>query len=192
MEKNNPLHVVDRSYLRGIITKCAIIFTAGLILTSVILYLSAHQQLGSSYGEGFRTLTQFKQDMLARSIMLYAAVFIWILVGIIVITLLYSHRVVGPTVRLGHSFKKIADGDFSEAVVLRKNDAIAPLADELNNLITEYRRRIDTLREKASKLRGYAAAFSDTEESPEELLKSVDEIANEAKELKVLLEDMKL
>jgi len=134
--------VIDKSYLSGLLLKCGLFFSGGLILTGVILYFSAHQPLGPSYQESFSRLAQLKEEMLIKSIIIYCLVTALALAGIVFVTVLYSHRVVGPLVGMKRVVKAIAGGDFTQAVHIRQKDAIQPMATALNTMIDTYKTKL--------------------------------------------------
>ncbi|MDP2107319.1 MAG: methyl-accepting chemotaxis protein [Desulfobulbaceae bacterium] len=134
--------VISRSYLSGLVIKCGLLFAGGLILTGLILYFTSHQPLGPSYQESFSRLSQFKEELLTKSIIIYCLLTTMILVGVIFITMIYSHRVVGPLVGIKRVVKAIASGDLSQKARLRKKDAIKPMAEALNTLIDIYTSKI--------------------------------------------------
>ena len=131
--------VISKSYLNGLILKCGLFFAGGLLLTGLFLYLSAHQPLGPSYQESFSRLAQLKEEILLKSITIYCLLTALTLAGVIFITLMYSHRVVGPLVGIKRVVKAITAGDFTQPARLRKKDAIKPMAEALNTLIGEYK-----------------------------------------------------
>lgn len=134
--------VIDKSYLSGLLLKCGLFFSGGLILTGVILYFSAHQPLGPSYQESFSRLAQLKEEMLIKSIIIYCLVTVLALAGIVFVTVLYSHRVVGPLVGMKRVVRAIAGGDFTQVVHIRQKDAIQPMATALNTLIDTYKTKL--------------------------------------------------
>ncbi len=139
----NPEHqIIAKSYRSGLIIKCGLLFAIGLILTAVILYLSAQQPLGPSYQESFARLAQLKHEMLIKSITIYSILSLLIISGIIFTTVIYSHRVVGPLVGLSRIIKAIAAGDLTVAAHLREKDAIITVADAINELRDSCRARI--------------------------------------------------
>ncbi len=139
----NPEHqIIAKSYRSGLIIKCSLLFTVGLILTAVILYLSAQQPLGPSYQQSFARLAQLKHEMLVKSIIIYSILTLLIISGIIFITVIYSHRVVGPLVGLRRVIRAMAAGDLTMAAHLREKDAITTVADAINELRDSCRARI--------------------------------------------------
>ncbi len=51
-----------------------------------------------------------------------------------VITTIYTHRLIGPTLPIRRHIKALRDGLYSHRVVLRKHDGLQDVADELNAL----------------------------------------------------------
>ncbi len=51
-----------------------------------------------------------------------------------VITTIYTHRLIGPTLPIRRHIKALRDGLYSHRVVLRKHDGLHDVADELNAL----------------------------------------------------------
>lgn len=144
--------VISKSYLSGLIVKCGFLFTAGLILTGVILFFSAQQPLGPSYQESFTRLAQLKQEMLYKSILIYLVIMLVVMAGVVFITVHYSHRVVGPMIGLKRILGLIKNGDLTTPAVLRTKDAIKPMADALNDLMDSYKKTLKDLRSDVGEL----------------------------------------
>jgi hypothetical protein len=51
-----------------------------------------------------------------------------------VITTIYTHRLIGPTLPIRRHIKALRDGLYSHRVVLRKHDGLQDVADDLNAL----------------------------------------------------------
>ena len=75
-------------------------------------------------------LTQY---IAPAKIQVIAVVVIYILINIAV-TVLYTHKLIGPTIAFRRHIRMIADGKLQYRTVLRKGDAFAELADDLNKL----------------------------------------------------------
>ena len=176
--------VISKSYQTGLIIKCGLLFAGGLILTGIILYFSAQQPLGPSYQESFARLSQLKQEMLVKSVITYCILLLVVMGGVIFITVLYSHRVVGPLVGLKRALNRIGSGDLSQPVVLRQKDAIKPMADALNDMMKKYNETIGQVKVKTGEMR----AISDGTDQDGR----AQEIEKRGKELNTLLNSLKL
>jgi methyl-accepting chemotaxis protein len=181
---------ISKSYQQGLIFKCSLIFIGGIVLTSLIFYFSTLHSFGSSYGESFKLLTQLRQELLIKSALLYSAASLLIIAGIILITLLYSHRISGPIYRLGLFARRISAGDLSEQVFLRGKDEVQLLAVQLNTVISRYRDIITELRQKQKDLADICNKAG--EKQGEALVDARRELAGKVKELEDLVENIKL
>lgn len=144
--------VISKSYLSGLFLKSGLFFAGGLLLTGIILYFSTQQPLGPSYQESFARLAQLKEEMLTKSIITYCLITSMILAGVIFITVIYSHRVVGPLVGIKRAIHAIANGDLTQSVRLRQKDAIKPMAEALNNLTASYKTKLQQMAQQAETL----------------------------------------
>lgn len=63
-----------------------------------------------------------------------ALVVVLFLVANIIISIIYTHRLVGPTYAFRRHIRSLAEGRYSARTFLRKNDAFVEVADELNHL----------------------------------------------------------
>ena len=147
---------IPGSYRRNMVFKSILVFIAGIILSSISLYLAIRQPIGPTYGEGFRMLAQLQQDIFSKSAVIYAITVLVILFGIIFLTLIYSHRIAGPVYRLSCFAKSLSDGDFSSNVHIRQNDAIHSLAGEMNNMVENYRDTLKIMQGEIKDLERYA------------------------------------
>jgi nitrate/nitrite-specific signal transduction histidine kinase len=58
------------------------------------------------------------------------------LAATIAITVLYTHRLVGPTIAFKRQIREMRKGNYDAQIILRKNDAFEDVAKELNELST--------------------------------------------------------
>ncbi len=144
--------VIESSYLRNVVIKCFFIFVAGLIATAAIFYVMMQQPIGPTYGAGFKMLAALQQDIFYKSILIYASTVLLVIICIIVITLLYSHRVAGPVYRLTLFARQLRDGNFQSGVNLRRSDVVQPLAGEMNLMSEKFHRTLNDINWKIDEL----------------------------------------
>lgn len=178
---------IGASYWQSLFLKCAIIFGASIIITAVLLYLLLHKPSGVTYGETFATLSTLRHDLLLISISIYSLSLLVTSAGIILITLLYSHRVVGPIYRLSVIARQAATGDLIQKARLRKKDVVLPLADELNSFLATYNSLIEKIKKNTGDQQGnYESALS--ESSADGKKKFLTAMTEKAQELGNLLD----
>ncbi len=62
-----------------------------------------------------------------------AFTFVYILV-VVILSVAYAHRMIGPTVPLRRQIEALKNGDYSARVALRRGDAFSEMAEDLNEL----------------------------------------------------------
>ena len=75
------------------------------------------------------------QYIAPAKIQVLATIVIYVAINIVV-TILYTHKLIGPTIAFRRHVRMIADGKLQYRTVLRKGDAFEELADDLNKLST--------------------------------------------------------
>jgi len=188
------LGIVPKNFsLRLTVTVISII-AVGVTVTGILLFISSQVFIGQTYTEGLKNLAQMKEILLQKSIIIYLATSFFIIGGIVLLTLFYSHRVAGPLYRLGVSARTIAGGDYTLRVKLRDRDVVHPLAESLNFLTEQYRKRIVLLTERLEKVRDaaeYVAELSEKDGNGE-FERAIDKLSNASEELKKGVADIKL
>lgn len=164
MVKSSRVSVIPGSYLWNLVLKCLLIFTGALALMAVAFYLTNQQDIGPTYGEGFRMLNQLREDIFYKSVLIYGVIVLLMLAGIIAISLFYSHRVAGPVYRLGLFAAEIRDGNLKNDVFLRRDDVIHPLADEMNIMVDVYRRSVKEINNELAEIKALREKMTGGEE----------------------------
>jgi HAMP domain-containing protein len=84
------------------------------------------------------TQSEYVQQVLARQTQDFKELVLLLLAGyvllVIVVTVIYTHRLIGPAIPLLRHVKALQAGRYTHRVSLRKYDAFTELADELNAL----------------------------------------------------------
>jgi methyl-accepting chemotaxis protein len=155
------LEAVGRTFSRKLAVKSTLIILIGALLTSSIVYLSLRRDLGSSYAETYAIMADLRKELFAQSVLIYAIASLFIILGISIISVVYSHRVAGPLYRLGRFVDNIASKDLKGKVKLREHDEIHVVADDLNDIVQTYQVTLVGMEIKLRELRESAPALSD-------------------------------
>ncbi|MFH0812743.1 MAG: methyl-accepting chemotaxis protein [Pseudomonadota bacterium] len=66
--------------------------------------------------------------------------------------ILITHRICGPLVNFTHTFKRIAEGDLTRKVILRKGDYLRDECEKINEMVDSLSRFIANVRTDSDKL----------------------------------------
>jgi len=188
------LGVIPKNFPLKLTVKVILVIAAGVAVTGALLYVSSQIWLGESYTEGLKTLSKSRGVILRNSIIIYATTSLFVLAGIIVLGLLYSHRVAGPLYRLAATARLISGGDYRVHVKLRDGDAVHPLADSMNQLVEGCNERLRRLTDALNSLEEASERLEAATEQGRagDLEEAVDGLFNCCEGLKRSIEDIRL
>lgn len=142
-----PLNIINTA-LRTKLIIAIILILAFVVLSSVgFFYYYTDQELGETYAQKVFALPQFKTIIVRNSLYIYTVFALVATVGIAAIVILYTHRIVGPLVRLKRLMGQMSEGNFEEVVRFRKGDAVHRLADALQDVAIRYKERRGIIRD---------------------------------------------
>jgi methyl-accepting chemotaxis protein len=181
---------LPRSFLRSFVLKSTLLFSGVALLSVAILFFALPDQ-GTSYAESYKLLAEMDRLLVNRSLILFGFTLMLSIAGIVVLAIVYSHRVAGALHMLGMHTNRVGSGDLTKSVKLRTTDVIHELADDFNNLSGHYRNLLAQLdiktRELAAIMEGRGKqvhADSDTGLSAE--------ISKRTGEIKAILDQIRL
>lgn len=111
----------------------AMCFSA-VIMLIVYLHMKDFAQIIIALTESQSEIRELFFDYAYASQYWIALLVVGFLISNIVISITYTHKLIGPTIAFRNQLQRIRSGDFSKKVSLRKGDAFIELAEELNEL----------------------------------------------------------
>jgi methyl-accepting chemotaxis protein len=160
--------------LFGLSISCITII--GLIVTPAVLYFTMQQDIGPTYAVGIRMLTGLRQDILYKALTISGITFLFMIIGILILAMLYSHLIAGPLYHLTQFVIKVTEGHLNERVRLRDKDVIHPVAKELNELVRVYHDKFQEIKKEVNTLETLAAKMDKGEETLSKIKKKAKEI----------------
>lgn len=107
--------------------------------TSVTVFFTTFSLLGDKLSDVYpqgRLVGIFQRVYMIFGLNLIVAVPV-----IFYVSLLFSHRIVGPIFKMGDVLRRVGKGDFEQKIVLRKTDELRALADIINEMIRNLKER---------------------------------------------------
>jgi len=142
MSKRKTLLVSKDFQIRfiALIALLSIIFA--LVVGTITYIFIAQSPTKNFLGKLFKVSTQEKIFIAAMTLSSVLALIIIIIIGLFI-----SHKIAGPLYRITKYMHRLADGDLSFEVKLRKNDEFADLAEEFDKTVKRLRMRMEVLLE---------------------------------------------
>ncbi|RJQ50265.1 MAG: methyl-accepting chemotaxis protein [Nitrospiraceae bacterium] len=139
------LNVINRRFRTSFIAILSLALMLALLISAVSFHSYTDKGLGENYGQKIYAIAGLKTTLVRDTLLIFIPPAVIALIFIIIAGILYSHRIAGPLVRIKAVARRISEGDLDLLVEFRKKDAIAPLADALNNMASKYRERFSAL-----------------------------------------------
>lgn len=144
-------------YMNGLskkfIVRVILIFFAVTALAGVLLYMaSLRVALTGAYGRAIETISLYKLQIVRDGFYIYMLYAGFVIVGVVVISWIYSHRVALPFQEIQNNAKEMAKGNFGLEVALEGDVDVHPLASAINKMAHECKTRDDHLRQRIEDL----------------------------------------
>ena len=167
-------YYIGEKYQKKMIIKFCLLAAAGSALFCVLFYWALDRQAISTYDEALEGMRFVKHELMRSAVYIDLIVISVLTVAVIILTLLMSHRIAGPTWRMEQSAKAVGSGDLTLNVRLREKDEMKPLADKMNSMVAGLRGKVDEIAHEYAHLEVEIAMLKNRWEaddiSPEETL----------------------
>jgi methyl-accepting chemotaxis protein len=115
-----------------------VIVLLGVSFAACAVVWSLPGDLGEGYHNVQAMLRGIQQVLFLRISLLYTVTTLLIVIAMVILHLLYSHRIAGPAYRIGLEAAKIAQGDLSVTVRFRRRDSLMDMAEFMNDITLRY------------------------------------------------------
>ncbi len=136
-----------RNYRLFLYLNSLMIILLGAAITGWGVFWSFPADLGEGYHNVQALVREIGNVLFWRVAILYAAASFLIVLAMVALHLVYSHRIAGPAYRIGLEASRMAQGNLTGNIKFRQKDNLTDLADLLNDLASQYRGRINVVRD---------------------------------------------
>ena len=144
--------VVDRQFQLGFVWRLLGIVLVGALVFMGLFSVLAKGMVSVSY-DNYDIRIGAASRMLMPQMLMATAIYL-VLTGLTVslVTILLSHRMTGPLVRIQRTLMDLLSGNLSIDIRLRKKDCPVEVAETINHLAREYASKIDATRARLDEL----------------------------------------
>jgi methyl-accepting chemotaxis protein len=150
--------------------------------------------LGEGYHNVQAAVQQIGKVLFWRVAILYAVTSLLIVLAMVVLHLLYSHRIAGPAYHLSREAAKIAQGELTGNIRFRRKDNLTDMAVYLNKVTSQYRGRINAITDCLTIIEAQSGKASDLirqDKNEAALEQSAEEIMNNLKKIEHILSEIR-
>lgn len=175
-------YLIDRSYQLRLIIQIVILVVVATSVSAVATFFLANREVSAAFYLAHRDTWDLKELLLP--VITGTSLVTFILVSAIsaVVALRESHRIVGPVGRITGALKDLATGRISFVGMLRKDDVLKGLDDDINTLSENLARLDGRLREALDELKKEIARLSESEPTSKQQISRIRKCANDFEE----------
>lgn len=184
----------QRNYRLFLYVNTFIIVLLGTVIAGWGVFLLFPASLGQGYHSTLAAVQAIRKVLFWKVAIIYAIIFLFIVVSIVVLHLFYSHRIAGPAYRISLEAAKIAHGNLTGNITFRQKDNLTDIKDFLNDVVSQYRDRITSIKDYLTIIETESKIVSDLIGKGKDgiaLRKAAEEITNNVKNIECSLSEMK-
>lgn len=170
------------------------IVALGAVVAGWAVFLLFPVQLGQDYHSSLAAVQAIRKALFWKVAGIYMIISLLIFLSMVVLHLLYSHRIAGPTYRIGCEAAKIAQGNLTCNITLRRKDNLTDVKDFMNEVGCRYRARMAAIKDNLAAVEAKSEILSALVQQRnggdalgpvmEELMRAVTEIERALAEIK--------
>lgn len=161
-------------------------------VSSLVLHLNIHRPLNTHYSEILSILSDLKETLLIKTLAISALFSFLAAIGLLFISIIYTHKIAGPLHRIKSAAKGIGEGNLETKIKLRRKDAIHHFAESLNSMTESYRDRISVLSGSLDQLKDAVTEFRSLSAEGRETDSVSKNISKKNIEIHSLIDNIKL
>jgi len=151
------------------IVKFCLLVLAGVIISTVVVFLFTHGTLTSSFQHGRLVVKNTSLAILPAVIYANIVTLGLISLASILITLFISHKIAGPLFRIEEDLKIIEGGDLTKKISFRNKDQLTALAVSINKTTTGLHEKVANIQTDVEHLLESASRQKASQELIDEL-----------------------
>ena len=179
-------HVIPKSYYIKLVIKVIAIVSIGAFLYSIFLYYLTWKMLST---KNLKAIDEMSNHIFFLSLIVFFIFSVFIILGVVALTIFHSHKVAGPLYRMKMALRQITSGQLDFRVSFRKNDVVHPMASSLNHMIDQYNEKLNFIESRLLALRKSSVLLLEGQEDEKQevmlMKKYLQEISKTYKSIKI-------
>jgi len=187
----NDTNVLKKGFITRLVLWILLVFVIFSSIAGIFLYFNTYRPLDTNYSASISIISDVKEELLVKTLTINTVFYLFILIGTVMLTVLYTHRIAGPLHRIKLFARSIAGGDLTSVLKFRKKDAIHSFADSLNEMTDNWRGRTSDLSSHLQQLEYAVNELRSLSEKGEDTAALMKRISSIDEEINNLLKEIK-
>jgi methyl-accepting chemotaxis protein len=181
LKKHHPYkrrnYFVKKDFQIKFILKFCLLILAGIVVSTCLLFIFSQDSLTSTFHNSRLVIQNTGVAILPSVIYTNLITMGFITLAAIAVTLIVSHKIVGPLFRFEKELKKIGDGNLTTIITIREKDQIPEMADSINQMVCTLHKKMLDVQKKVDSICESATA----QDTPESIVHELDNLQENIK-----------
>jgi nitrogen fixation/metabolism regulation signal transduction histidine kinase len=123
------------------------------VSSAVYLYLDIYTPLSTHYSAVVSIASDIHETLIIRTLKINALFFVLMTAGVLILGILYTHRICGPMKSVQIFAKAVSEGRLDTRISFREKDAIHPFGDTFNDMTEAHSKTVKKLAAETKELK---------------------------------------
>ncbi len=188
----NPGNIIHKGHPKRLLVFLIGIFILFSLSSAVYLYLDIYRPLSTHYSAVVTIVSDIHETLIMRTLKINVLFFFLITVGILILGILYTHRICGPLKRVQIFAKGVSEGQMDNRINFRGKDAIHPFGDTFNDMTQAYSNKIRKLTSEINELKVAITEIESSSGEEKDVASLVEKTSEINKRINEVLSTIKL
>jgi methyl-accepting chemotaxis protein len=166
-----------------------ILFTAA---SAVYLYLDIYKPLSTHYSAIVSIVSDIHETLIVKTLKINLLFFALIAAGILILGILYTHRICGPLKRIKIFAKAVSEGRLDTRVSFREKDAIHPFGDTFNDMMEAQSNTVKKLSAETKELKSAVRELKTLSDEGKDIGSGMERVSEIDKRIKEVLNKLQI
>ncbi len=187
-----PSEVINKGFSGRLLLLILGVFIVFTVFSATYIYLDLYRPLDTHYSAIVSIISGISDTLTAKTLRINAISFSLIFAGIMVLGVLYTHRIVGPLQRVKMFAKIVRDGKMNTKMTFRKKDAIQPFKNSFNTMTEQHSERLARINSEVQELKSALSSLKSSAAEGGDREKEMEKVLLKEEKIRELLSDIKL
>ncbi len=187
-----PTEIIRKGYLNRLVLLLICIFIIGTTVSALYLYHDIYRPLSTHYSAILSIITEIKETLIIRTIKINAFFYLLISAGIVILGILYTHRIAGPLYRIKLYAKMVGEGRLDTDIKFRHKDAIHSFGESFKEMTKSYSDRVTVLISEIQQFKDAIAELKSLTEKGKDTEIATKKVLEQDSRIKKLLSTIRL
>ena len=187
-----PEDLIHKGHPKRLFILLLCVFILFTVSSAVYLYLDIYTPLSTHYSAVVSIVSDIHETLIVKTLKINLLFFALIAAGILILGILYTHRICGPLKRVQIFAKAVSEGKLDTRISFREKDAIHPFGDTFNDMMQAQSNTVKKLAAETKDLKSAVRELKTLSDEGKDTGSGMEKVSEIDKRIKEVLNKIKV